>query len=115
MVKHQEQLSAVFSALADPTRRKILERLSRRGECQVTTLAKPFRMSLPAVSRHLRILEQAQLVSRHREGRVHRIRANNGGLKRAQRWIAKYAEVWESQFDALDDLLRDQQKKDNSG
>ncbi len=111
MVNKQQKLTAVFAALADPTRRRILERLCRDGESRVTTLAQPFRMSLPAISRHLRVLEDARLIKRQREGRVHRIRANAAALKDAQKWIAQHAQFWDSQFDALDELLKAQQRK----
>lgn len=77
----------MFAALADPTRRRILERLAARGESRVTALARPFRMSLPAISRHLRVLESARLVRRQRHGREHRIRANAAGLEAASKWI----------------------------
>ena len=112
VVNKQEKLTAVFAALADPTRRRILERLRRQGECPVTTLARPFRMSLPAISKHLRVLEDARLIKRRRDGRVHHISASHDGLKEAQRWIARYAEFWEAQFDALDEILKSQPRKE---
>jgi DNA-binding transcriptional ArsR family regulator len=99
--------------LADPTRRRILEQLLGHGECRVTALAKPFRMSLPAVSRHLRVLEGAQLVRRSRHGREHRIRANAAGLIDAQKWMAQCALNWDSSFDALDRLLRSEPTTDS--
>ena len=107
-------MTAVFAALADPTRRRILERLTTRGDAQVTALAKPFRMSLPAISRHLRVLERARLVERHREGRVHRISARATGLKDVQDWIAHCVNLWESRFDAIDHILKTQPRKDDN-
>ena len=112
MVNKQKHVTAVFAALADPTRRRILERLSAEGETPVTQLAKPFRMSLPAISRHLRVLEKARLVQRRRDGRLHIIRAHNAGFKEAQQWIAQCAAIWETRFDAIDRLL--QQRKENT-
>jgi len=105
LVNKGARITTVFSALADPTRRSIVERLSRRGEVPVTKLAEPFEMSLPAFSRHLRVLEQARLVQRRREGRLHLIRPRRAGLKAAHRWIARYAAGWASGFDALDRRL----------
>ena len=99
-------MSAVFAALADPTRRRILERLGQHGESRVTALAKPFRMSLPAISRHLRVLESAHLILRQRHGREHLIRADAAGLHDARKWIAQCAMHWDSSFDPLDRLLQ---------
>ena len=113
VVNKQGRLTTVFAALADPTRRRILERLSGQGESRVTALAKPFRMSLPAISKHLRVLEDARLITRHRTGRVHLIRANAAGLKDAQEWIRRYAEFWVTGFDALDAMLKNEQRKEN--
>ena len=96
----------MFAALADPTRRSILERLSAHGESRVTALAKPFRMSLPAISRHLRVLEDARLVRRQRHGREHLIQANADGLMAARQWIAHCAAGWKFSFDALDELRK---------
>lgn len=111
MVKHEVVLDRVFSALADPTRRAILLRL-REGESRVTDLARPFRMSLPAVSKHLRVLEKAGLLLRKKSGRVHRLRANPDALRQAQEWMERYGEFWEQHFDALDRFLaKDSTKK----
>ena len=112
MVKQQETVSAVFAALADPTRRQILERLSAQGESRVTNLARPFRMSLPAISRHLRVLEKARLIQRKRHGREHHIQVNASGLQDAREWIAQCAAGWEFSFNALDGLLKTQQQKE---
>ncbi|MFN8448740.1 MAG: metalloregulator ArsR/SmtB family transcription factor [Anaerolineae bacterium] len=105
MVKYQP-LDAVFSALADPTRRAILERLAT-GEASVTELAEPFadEMSLPAISRHLRVLEAAGLIARAREGRVHRLRLRPAALKTAAEWLAYYRQFWDEQFDSLAEFL----------
>jgi DNA-binding transcriptional ArsR family regulator len=107
IVDKQEHLTALFAALADPTRRRILQRLSEDGETRVTLLARPFRMSLPAISRHLRVLERARLIRRHRSGRLHLIRARAAGLREAREWITRCAAQWDMQFDALDELLKD--------
>ena len=111
MVTQTEKLNAVFSALADPTRRKIVERLSRQAEVPVSELARPFQMSLPAISRHLRILEDARLIRRERQGRVHQIRINENGLGDVQKWIARYAQAWEARFDAMDQILKSKSQK----
>jgi DNA-binding transcriptional ArsR family regulator len=90
-----------------------MERLSRRDESRVTTLAKPFRMSLPSFSRHLRVLERARLVERRREGRLHLIRARAEGLKQAQEWMAHFAAGWNFSFDALDELIKKEKREEN--
>ena len=116
MVKYQDSpLDTIFSALADPTRRSILERLAR-GEATVTELAAPFArdrdMSLPAVSKHIRILENAGLVVRQKEGREHHLRLAAGPMKDASEWIAQYRHFWEDQFDALARFLADSKEKE---
>ena len=110
MVNNRARLTSVFSALADPTRRRILERHPGRRELRVTAIARQFRMSLPAISRHLAVLERARLVKRRRVGRVHLIRPSAAGLRDAQKWIAFYAANWDAAFDALDRLLQDEQE-----
>ena len=105
VVNSQDKISVLFAALADPTRRRILVRLSTGGQKQVTALAKPFHMSAPAISRHLRVLEKARLIERTREGRVHMIRFRSSGLKRAQEWMARCATGLNFSFDTLDALL----------
>jgi DNA-binding transcriptional ArsR family regulator len=112
VVNKQKKITAIFSALADHTRRGIMERLSQRGEIRVTALAKPFHISLPAFSRHLRVLERARLIRRRREGRLHLIRARTAGLQEAQKWIAHCAAGWEFSFDALDELLKSEQQRE---
>jgi DNA-binding transcriptional ArsR family regulator len=110
MVKYPRHLDATFSALADPIRRAIVARLSR-GECSVTNLAQPFDVSLPAISKHLRVLEKAGLLARRREGRVHRCRLVTRPLKDAEEWIARYRQFWEQRLDALAEYLADSRKK----
>lgn len=106
-------LDRTFSALADPTRRRILKRLAAGDRC-VTDLAKPFAMSLPAVSKHLRILENAGLISRHRKGRIHSLKLEAKPMKEAQQWIEEYRRFWEESFDRLDDYLKQLQAKENT-
>ncbi len=99
-----EQLSAVFSALADPTRRAILERLAS-GEATVGELGAPFAMSQPAISKHLRVLEDAGLVSRRRRGTANLSRLEPSGLRDADDWLERYRAAWEERFDRLDEVL----------
>jgi DNA-binding transcriptional ArsR family regulator len=101
-----DQLSSTFAALADPTRRAILARLVT-GECSVTELAEPFDMSLPAVSKHLRVLERAGLIGRGREAQWRPCRIEAGPLKDASDWIETYRHVWESRLDRLGDYLKE--------
>ncbi|MGA7079657.1 MAG: metalloregulator ArsR/SmtB family transcription factor [Terriglobales bacterium] len=110
MVNNQQRVAAVFSALADPTRLRIVQRLSEQGESRVTALAKPFHISLPAISRHLRVLENARLIKRQRHGREQLISSDGAGLEAARKWIAHCAAGWESSFDALDQLLKTAQQ-----
>jgi DNA-binding transcriptional ArsR family regulator len=112
LVNKHRRVTAVFAALAHPARRRILERLAGHGGTRVTELAKPFRISLPAISRHLRVLEDARLVRRHRHGREHVIRVNPAGMRDAQKWIARCAAGWEFSFDALDELLMSEERKE---
>ena len=93
-------LDEVFAALSDPTRRSILERLGGR-EAAVSELAKPHAMSLPAVSKHLRVLENAGLVQRRVEGRQHFLRVNPDPFERAQQWIEQQSQFWQGSFDRL--------------
>ena len=104
-------LNRTFAALADPTRRGILERLAGGDRC-VTDLARPYRMSLPAVSKHLRILETAGLVRRQRDGRVHRMKLDAKPMQQAQAWIEEYRKFWEASFDRLDEYLKQLQTKE---
>jgi len=110
-----EHLNATFAALADPTRRAILARLAA-GETPVTELARPFRMSLPAISKHLKVLQRAGLVARGRKAQWRPCRLSAAPLKDAAAWIGDYRRFWEESFDRLDDYLRDlQQKEKNRG
>ncbi len=93
MVKYSSRLDSTFSALADPTRRAILGRLAR-GETTVTELAEPFKISLPAISRHLRVLEDAGLLERRKQGRFHRLRLAPAQLEDAAKWLAFYQRFW---------------------
>lgn len=112
MVNYSNALDATFGALSDPTRRAILARLAQ-GEAMVTELAEPFRMSLPAISKHLRVLESAGLLEREIDGRVHRCRLAAAPMKNAVAWIAPYRAFWEKQFDALETYLRENTVKEN--
>jgi DNA-binding transcriptional ArsR family regulator len=102
----QDQLSATFSALADPTRRAILARLAL-GETSVTELAKPFEMSMPAVSKHLKVLERAGLIARGREAQWRPCRLDAEPLREAASWIEEYRRFWEESLDRLDKYLRE--------
>ena len=112
LVNNQRHITAVFGALADPRRRRILLSLSTGGETPVNALSKPFRISAPAISRHLRVLEKARLIERRRIGREHLIRARPAGLKEAQAWIDHCAAGWQFSFDVLDNLLKNDTRKE---
>jgi DNA-binding transcriptional ArsR family regulator len=103
-------LDATFAALADPTRRAILARLAR-GETSVTDLAKPFAMSMPAVSKHLKVLERAGLIARSREAQWRPCRIEARALKDVDDWLAHYRRFFEGSFDRLDDYLNKLQGK----
>jgi DNA-binding transcriptional ArsR family regulator len=100
-----EQLDTVFFALADPTRRAILVRLAH-GEASGTELAQPFSISVPAISKHLRVLEHAELILHRKEGRTHLFRLAARPLREAASWLEYYRQFWETQFDALDTYLQ---------
>jgi DNA-binding transcriptional ArsR family regulator len=106
-----DRLSTVLSALSDPTRRAILSRLALSGETSVTALARPFRMSLPAVSKHLRVLEGAGLISRGRDAQWRPARLEAGPLKEVSDWVERYRSFWEKRFDRLDNYLLELQKE----
>jgi DNA-binding transcriptional ArsR family regulator len=106
-----DRLTATFSALADPTRRAILARLVS-GEASVTSLAEPFAMSLPAISKHLKVLERAGLIVRGREAQWRPCRLKAAPLKDAADWLEHYRNFWEQSFDRLEDHLRTMQKKE---
>ena len=100
-----ERLNATFAALADPTRRAILSRLAL-GERSVTELAKPFEMSLPAVSKHLKVLERAGLIARSREAQWRPCRLEAAPLKQVAEWAETYRRFWDASFERLDDYLQ---------
>ena len=106
-----DRLSATFSALADPTRRAILARLAV-GETNVTELAEPFAMSLPAVTKHLKVLENAGLISRGREAQYRPCRLEPKALKAATDWLDAYRQLWEDRLDGLELYLRELQAKE---
>ncbi len=100
-----DALNATFAALADPTRRAILARLTR-GDASVQELAQPFVMSLPAISKHLKVLERAGLISRGRDAQRRPCRIEAAPLQEATEWMERYRRFWEGSFDRLDDYLR---------
>jgi DNA-binding transcriptional ArsR family regulator len=106
-----DPLSATFSALADPTRRAILARLSS-GEVSVTKLAEPFQMSMPAISKHLKVLERAGLIARGREAQWRPCRLEAGPLKNVSDWLENYRRFWEESFDRLDVYLAELKAKE---
>ena len=106
-----DRLSATLAALADPTRRAILARLAL-GETSVTELAEPFEMSLPAVSKHLKVLERAGLIARGREAQWRPCRIELAGLKDVDDWLDAYRRLWDARLDRLDDYLKKLQAKE---
>ncbi len=108
-----DQLSATFAALADPTRRAILARLVA-GECSVSELAEPFAMSMPAVSKHLRVLERAGLITQRRDAQWRPCRIEAGPLKEVADWTEHYRHIWEERLDRLDNYLQELQAKEKS-
>ncbi len=107
----QSTLDTTFSALSDPTRRAILLKLAN-GDTTVTELAKPFDMSLPAISKHLRVLEGAGLLVQEKEGRIRRCHLEAKPLQAADNWIMDYRKFWEESFERLDEYLLKLQKKE---
>jgi DNA-binding transcriptional ArsR family regulator len=114
MVKRDQGLDETFAALADPTRREILMTLGE-GDRTVSELAEPFDVSLPAISKHLSVLERAGLITREREGRVRRCHLEREPLSSALEWIAEYGRFWEQSFDSLERLLAQQSKQSKRG
>jgi DNA-binding transcriptional ArsR family regulator len=106
-----DRLSTTFAALADPTRRAILARLAS-GETSVTELAEPFAMSLPAVSKHLKVLERAGLIARGREAQWRPCRIEPGALKQVDDWLERYRRFWDASLDRLDNYLIELQAKE---
>ena len=104
-----DPLTAAFSALADPTRRAILARLAS-GEATVNELAEPFAISLPAISRHLKVLEQAGLISRGRDAQWRPCRIETAALQRVDGWVGNYRKLWDGKFDRMDAYLAELQK-----
>lgn len=111
-----DSLSLTFGALADPTRRSILGML-RAGEASVTQLAEPFQLSLPAITKHLKVLERAGLIVRSRDSRWRPSRLDAGPLKEASEWIEEYRDFWEGRFDRLEaylkKMMKDGEKKES--
>ncbi len=106
-----DHLSITFGALADPTRRAILARLTK-GDASVTELAKPFDMTLPAISKHLKVLERAGLITRSRDAQWRPCRLKAQRLEEAADWVERYREFWEQSLDRLGEHLREMQRKD---
>jgi DNA-binding transcriptional ArsR family regulator len=106
-----DQLSITFAALADPTRRAILAHLAH-GEASVTELAKPFEMSLPAISKHLKVLERAHLVTRGREAQWRPCQLSAAPLKDVDHWLDQYRQFWQASFERLDDYLHELQNQE---
>ncbi|GAA2464600.1 ArsR/SmtB family transcription factor [Winogradskya humida] len=104
-----DRLSVIFGALADPTRRAILARLAQ-GSASVNELAEPFAMTLPAVSKHLKVLERAGLISRGREAQWRPCKLEAEGLQEASEWVDRYRQFWESSYDKLDAHLKNLMK-----
>lgn len=109
-----DHLSATFAALADPTRRAILARLAS-GDASVTELAEPFDMSMPAISKHLKVLEKAGLIARGREAQWRPCRLEPAPLKDVSEWVDHYRRMWDERLDRLDDFLRRLQSKRQKG
>jgi len=108
-----DQLSVTFAALADPTRRAILTRLSR-GEASVTELAKPFDLSLPGISKHLKVLQRAGLVRQSRKAQWRPCRLDGARLKEAADWVGEYRQFWDESFERLDEYLATVQKEETN-
>ena len=105
-----DHLSTTFSALADPTRRAILARLAS-GDASVSELAEPFDMSMPAISKHLKVLERAGLIARSRQAQWRPCRLQTAPLKDVSEWVERYRRMWQDRFDRLDDYLHELQSK----
>jgi DNA-binding transcriptional ArsR family regulator len=108
-----DELSITFAALADPTRRAILERLGK-GEATVMELAQPFELSLPGVSKHLKVLQRAGLVTQGRKAQWRPCKLEAGRLKDVANWVERYRDQWEERFDRIDEYLRELQKEDQN-
>jgi DNA-binding transcriptional ArsR family regulator len=110
-----DNLDSTFAALADPTRRAILARLASGGEASVKELAEPFEMTLPAVSKHLKVLERAGLISRARVAQSRPCRLEAAPLREVADWVEHYRRFWEQSFDRLGDYLQELQRQENEG
>ena len=112
----EDQLSVTFAALADPTRRAILARLAQ-GEASVTELAKPFDLSLPGVSKHLKVLQRAGLITQSRNAQWRPCRLEGSRLKEASEWVGEYRRFWDESFERLDtvlqEMIKEQKEKEN--
>ncbi|MBS1957137.1 MAG: helix-turn-helix transcriptional regulator [Cyanobacteria bacterium SZAS-4] len=109
MVKHySEQLDRTFFAISDPTRRAIIGNLAAKGTCSVLELAEPFNMSLPAISKHLKLLESAKLITREVKGRVHYLKLSAEPMSEANEWLANYSKFWINQLDSLERFLMEE-------
>jgi DNA-binding transcriptional ArsR family regulator len=113
-VRDAASLDAAFAALADPTRRAIVARLATRGEATVLELAQPFEMSLAAVSKHLKVLEHAGLLTRSKDGQRRPCRLRVEALAEVSGWVEHTRRAWEARLDRLDDYLREMQQKEKS-
>ncbi len=109
----RDPLNATFAALADPTRRAILARLAL-GQASVGALAEPFDISLPAISRHLKVLERAHLIAREKDAQWRRCRLTPQALRDVSDWVSQYERFWERQFDALEEYLDGIQRRENN-
>lgn len=109
MTKQSQALDRVFAALSDPTRRTMVARLAR-GPATVSELAKPFRMSLPSIVQHLKVLEESGLVKSAKMGRIRTCRIEPKQLDAAQTWLGRQRALWEARFDRLDNLLKEDSK-----
>ena len=115
MVKYSSNsLDDIFFALADPTRRSMIGRLAAEGELMVTALAEPYDMSLPAISKHLRVLERAGLLMQEKEGRIRHCQLVVEPLQAAATWIDQYSQFWEAKFDSLTEYLAKIQAQDET-
>jgi DNA-binding transcriptional ArsR family regulator len=114
MVNHSASLDAIFAALADPTRRRILHDL-QQGRASVGRLARPFKVSAPAVSRHLRLLERTGLIRRTRRGRIHEIELTPEPLRTAADWLATYRRFWDESLEALARYLESPENSPSAG
>ena len=113
MMTATDSLSLTFAALSDPTRRAILAQLAHGEEKSVTELTEPFEMSMPAISKHLKVLEQAGLIERSREAQWRPARLQPAPLKDISEWLERYRKNWEQSFDRLDEYLREIQNETN--